>query len=448
MSTTTPATSQVLRAPPAYNDLAHKHAVTHLAGTQKYWYDANGNMTRRINFSLDVNYSYDAENHLTGVSGGKTATFVYDGDGKLVKTTVGSVTVAIAGDHYQYSGTTGTKHYQAGGVRIAERVGGGLYYLLGDHLGSTAVTTDQNGAYVTELRYYPYGRPRYNPGSQQTDYRFTGQRWQNDIGLYNYGARWYDHLIGRFAQADTIVSEPGNPQSLNRYAYVLNNPLRYTDPTGHAECASDDCVVRIHPVSGRPLGMRQKWGIVLKGPWEADKAWQVAGGMEAMAQRVGSELGGADQGDSWVRSNLGGVNFVRWPTDELPPHPILTLTKLHTLWSSIVGRTPVWPDGPTGLALPAHYPFLDKEDDTIYFFNAMNETSPVHESGHILDYRHKYASKTMAELVSIQRSPTVYGRMNRLEDFAESWLAWTYDRPELSQDRRAFFESFVVSGRN
>ena len=84
-----------------YTDLVHKHAVTHLAGTQKYWYDANGNMTRRINFSLDVNYSYDAENHLTGVSGGKTATFVYDGDGNLVKTTVGSVTVAIAGDHYR-----------------------------------------------------------------------------------------------------------------------------------------------------------------------------------------------------------------------------------------------------------------------------------------------------------------------------------------------------------
>jgi len=52
--------------------------------------------------------------------------------------------------------------------------------------------------------------------------------------LYFYGARWYDPVIGRFIQADTIVPEPGNPQALNRYSYVLENPLRYTDPTGHA----------------------------------------------------------------------------------------------------------------------------------------------------------------------------------------------------------------------
>ena len=52
-------------------------------------------------------------------------------------------------------------------------------------------------------------------------------------GLYYYGARYYDPLIGRFISADTLVQSPANPQTLNRYSYVLNNPLRYTDPTGH-----------------------------------------------------------------------------------------------------------------------------------------------------------------------------------------------------------------------
>ena len=104
---------------------------------------------------------------------------------------VGGVVTAIAGDHYQYGGGVGAKHYFANGLHFAERVGGGLTWLLTDHpslsfrtsLGSTSVTTDQYGAYVTELRYYPYGRPRYDPGGQTTDYRFTGQRWQGDIGL-------------------------------------------------------------------------------------------------------------------------------------------------------------------------------------------------------------------------------------------------------------------------
>jgi RHS repeat-associated protein len=83
------------------------------------------------------------------------------------------------------------------------------------------------------MRYYPYGESR--TGSVPTDRRFTGQRYENvggAAGLYDYRARTYDARLGRFLQADTIVPEPGNPQSLNRYAYVYNAPLRYTDPTG------------------------------------------------------------------------------------------------------------------------------------------------------------------------------------------------------------------------
>ena len=52
------------------------------------------------------------------------------------------------------------------------------------------------------------------------------------VGLMDYGARFYDLALGRFASADSIVPEPGNPQALNRYAYVLGNPLRYVDPSG------------------------------------------------------------------------------------------------------------------------------------------------------------------------------------------------------------------------
>jgi len=54
--------------------------------------------------------------------------------------------------------------------------------------------------------------------------------------LLFYNARWYDPVIGRFISADTIVPQPGNPQSLNRYSYTANNPLRFVDPSGHREC--------------------------------------------------------------------------------------------------------------------------------------------------------------------------------------------------------------------
>ena|GEM_PF-4633986 len=62
------------------------------------------------------------------------------------------------------------------------------------------------------------------------------------LGIYHYGARFYSPKIGRFLSPDTIVPSYANPQSLNRYSYVTNNPLIYIDPTGHAECRTEeDC---------------------------------------------------------------------------------------------------------------------------------------------------------------------------------------------------------------
>ncbi len=69
-----------------------------------------------------------------------------------------------------------------------------------------------------------------------TDRRFTGQREEVSLGFYDYGARPYAPALGRFLQADTIVPNPANPQSLNRYAYALGNPLYYVDPSGHRPC--------------------------------------------------------------------------------------------------------------------------------------------------------------------------------------------------------------------
>lgn len=72
-----------------------------------------------------------------------------------------------------------------------------------------------------------------------TDYTFTGQKNDATTGLMFYSARYYDTTLARFTQPDTIVPSPFNPQSLNRYAYTLNNPVRYSDPTGHMEEEED-----------------------------------------------------------------------------------------------------------------------------------------------------------------------------------------------------------------
>ena len=137
-----------------------------------------------------------------------------------------------------------TKYYYLGGQRVAMRKDGVLYYLLSDHLGSTTVITDQSGNVVSQQLYKPYGEPRWSTGTLPTDRRFTGQRSEEaGLGsLYDYGARFYSPALGRFLSPDTIVPEPGNPQSLNRYSYAKNNPIRYIDSTGHCGPLTPICL--------------------------------------------------------------------------------------------------------------------------------------------------------------------------------------------------------------
>jgi RHS repeat-associated protein len=126
------------------------------------------------------------------------------------------------------------KYYYEGSSLVAMRTGSStLNFIFGDHLGSTAITTNSSGGKVAEIRYYPWGTERYTYGTTPTSYHFTGQRLESYINLYWYGSRWYDPALGRFIQPDPIIPNPNDSQSYDRYAYVLNNPVRYTDPSGN-----------------------------------------------------------------------------------------------------------------------------------------------------------------------------------------------------------------------
>ena len=90
-----------------------------------------------------------------------SATFIYDGDGKRVKSTFnGTVTTYFVGAHYEVANGVVTKYYYAGEQRIALRTNGTLNYLLGDHLGSTSLTTNASGQIISELRYKAWGEVR------------------------------------------------------------------------------------------------------------------------------------------------------------------------------------------------------------------------------------------------------------------------------------------------
>ena len=202
-------------------------------------------MTQRVEGGLTYTQTFDAENRLISVTvSGQTTQFIYDGDGNLVKKIKpdNSKTIYVGGI-YEVDKTSGgsvtrtVTYYPAAG---AMRINSTLYYTLKDHLGSASVVTDASGVTVSggEQRYYPYGEGRLT-ATMLTDKLFTGQREMAGLGIYHYGARFYSPKLGRFLSADTIIPGAANPQAYNRYSYVLNNPLLYTDPTGHAQSCED-----------------------------------------------------------------------------------------------------------------------------------------------------------------------------------------------------------------
>ena len=210
------------------------HAASAM-GANTYSYDCNGNMTQRVIGGSTCNLAYDAENRLSTVSGAASASFEYDGDGVRVKSTVGGTTTVYIGSYFEWTGSSSTmkRYYEAGGSRMGMRQGSTLYWLVSDHLGSTSVTANASGSLYGRLLYKAWGEQRWSSGTTPTTYRYTGQRSESSLGLYYYGARWYDPGLARFVQADTFIPDPGNPMDWDRYVYSRNQPVKYVDPTGH-----------------------------------------------------------------------------------------------------------------------------------------------------------------------------------------------------------------------
>ena len=97
---------------------------------------------------------------------------------------------------------------------------------------------------VSEVRYSAFGEMRYLDGETVTDLLYTGQKLEEELGLYYYVARWYDPYLNRFLSPDSIIPDPGNSTAYDRYAYVENNPINYTNLTGHYRddgCQTEGC---------------------------------------------------------------------------------------------------------------------------------------------------------------------------------------------------------------
>ncbi|MCS4308915.1 RHS repeat-associated protein [Rheinheimera pacifica] len=236
------------------------HAVSQI-GTRRFCYDARGNQTHRYagsSLTRRVDYTAFDKPHTIWSNQGESR-FNYDATEKLVKRidkkAGGDMVTYYVGGHeaiYQPDGSSEIKRYIRDiAIHTIKSTGATtLHYVFNDHLGSGSVITDANGAIVETASFDAFGKRRNanswqgytNPFSQLpnlaallniTQKGYTGHIQVDHAAVIHMGGRIYDPELGRFIQADPIVQDPRDAQSLNRYTYVFNNPLSYTDPTGY-----------------------------------------------------------------------------------------------------------------------------------------------------------------------------------------------------------------------
>ncbi|MBB6402496.1 RHS repeat-associated protein, partial [Methanococcus maripaludis] len=155
----------------------------------------------------------------------------YDSEGRRIKkeNSAGELTYYI-NKYFEIENGTVTTYFFRDDERVAKQSVNGTDWYLPDHLGSTNLLVNENGSEVERSEYFPYGQVQ-SGGSEK--YGFTGQENDANTELMYYGARYYSPEYRIFIQPDTMLPSLYNPQALNRYSYTLNNPVKYTDPSGH-----------------------------------------------------------------------------------------------------------------------------------------------------------------------------------------------------------------------
>ena len=217
------------------------------AGAITYTYDENGNRTSQTSGGVTVAYSYNILNELvlTTDQNGAPVKFDYDLDGvRIAKITAQGETHYLIDDgatllEYDANGATLRKYdYGVDLISLTDVASGTgarttLFYTF-DGLGSTSELVSATGAVQITYQFDAWGNILTSLGTSDNPKLYTGQDYDPETGLQYFAARYYDSTTGTFLTQDSVAGRLDTPPSLNRYTYVLDNPTRYTDPTGHA----------------------------------------------------------------------------------------------------------------------------------------------------------------------------------------------------------------------
>ena len=198
----------------------------------EYMYDANGSLIKDLNKGIEIQYNLLNLPSQVKFSDGSTITYTYGADGVKLRTVhkIGGVTTTTDYcDNVIYeNGTAKQLLTEEGYVSLSDKK---YHYYLKDHQGNNRVVTDQAGGMEEANYYYPFGGVFLSNGNDVQAYKYNGKELDTKKGLnwYDYGAREYDVVLGRFTTMDPSSE---SYYSTSPYAYCGNNPVNRIDPTG------------------------------------------------------------------------------------------------------------------------------------------------------------------------------------------------------------------------
>ena len=228
-------------------------------------------------------------------------------------------TTVYAGEYEKITENGVTREfYYLDGNTIAIRENGTVrnYHAFTDNLGSILCVMDENGTKVFDASYDAWGKQTVTLNSIGLHRGYTGHEMLSEFDIINMNGRLYDPVLGRFFSPDNYVQMPDNSQNFNRYSYCLNNPLKYTDPSGNL-FGIDDAIIAFAAFSMGSSMMQAAFEG--KSVWKAGAlsllssaaSYGIGEAFKNVASIFGNELlhAGAHGLASGVVSALDGGNF-------------------------------------------------------------------------------------------------------------------------------------------
>ena len=236
-----------------YNDLDQLTGLSDGTNTTTYTYDDNGNQIAKADGTGTTTFAYTSRDMLSQVTVGTASTyFAYDDLGRRIQKAAPSLTEycvwdgrSLAAELDAQSPGAFLRSYTHGLDLIRESLNGTIVEAYTDALGSVgAIAPEHHPQNAEHYWYAPFGnfRTESHPGGDcggtentltcQAPYTFTGHLYDQESGLFYFGARYYDPETGRFLSQDPVAGDALNPPSLHKYLYAYSSPMNYTDPWG------------------------------------------------------------------------------------------------------------------------------------------------------------------------------------------------------------------------